>query len=199
MSTDEIITALRRHYSAPEWVFFDELRLGVGYQTDSEKRVDGWAIHCYQRPVHPKQPNGNTIVALEVKISRSDWLREFKPSAHQRWMGQEEGESKRAAGLRASNLFYFVVPRGLVAVEEVPDDSGLIYVKPDGSLMFAKQAPFREIGTISRSFVASLARRVLLSANGVNGRNIMTYAGNASAPAPDIEADPPAMLFDTSA
>lgn len=58
----------------------------------------------------------------EVKVSRSDFLRDFKKT-------DSSGNYKMdevSAGNR-TNYFYYIVPRGLVAPDEVPDHAGLVY------------------------------------------------------------------------
>lgn len=52
-----------------------------------------------------------TRTAVEIKISRADFFRDT--------------EAKRSAWLRHSHRFAYLVPKGLVKVEEVPDGCGL--------------------------------------------------------------------------
>ena len=162
MKASDIIEALRRRHPPPEWVFFDELRAGSGWWSKNshvvpEQRVDAWAMNCWSSRHYLR-------VAYEVKVSRSDFLNELKES------------SKRESALAISNEFYFAVPRHLVAPAEVPDDAGLIWFfgpKEYGGrrLYVAKPAPYRETPFPGWPFVASLARRMLLQAQGKDSRS----------------------------
>ena len=51
-----------------------------------------------------------------MKVSRADFLGELKQPL------------KRRIGMRYSNEFYFVAPRGLLAAAEIPIDCGLVEV-----------------------------------------------------------------------
>lgn len=141
MDSSEVIRILRHNHPPDQWAFFEELRVGGGFGKDSEQRFDAWAINY--RP-----SKANLVRCYEIKVSKSDFNSEInKPK-------------KRRAGLRLSNEFYFVVPAGLVKIEEVPVECGLIEVKSDGSLEVIISAPYRStipptwnfLGTICRQF-----------------------------------------------
>lgn len=167
MQAADVIAALRHCHRPPEWVFFDELRAGTGYAADAEKRLDAWAIRCYKTALKRGQPTGHVRVAYEVKVSRSDWLRELK--SH----GLFGNRPKRDKALSLCNLFYFAVPAYMVKPIEVPEDSGLVYVHSDGSVEIVKDAPWRDAQPPSLSFLAAVARRALLTERGINGRGIL--------------------------
>lgn len=63
---------------------------------------------------------------FEIKISRSDFKNDFKHKAkkHQILESSDVGITNRP------NYFFYVVPEGMVKVEEVPEYAGLIYVIP---------------------------------------------------------------------
>jgi len=143
----EIMTALRsRHRNWrqgwEEWAFFEELR-GVGYGGVNEKRIDAWAIRLWAEKVR---------IAYEIKVSRSDFLREIKDP------------EKRQHALSVSNLYYFAAPSGLIKPDELPQECGLIEVATDkngtGLRSWIKvRAPHRDTAAPSWSFVAAIARR----------------------------------------
>ncbi|MFD2168488.1 hypothetical protein [Tumebacillus lipolyticus] len=157
MNAKQIIEALRQRHSqenagVKEWAFFEELRVTTGlnplstrhrdYRLDKSKaqRIDAWVINCY--------PSKNFLrVAYEVKVSRSDFLHEIK---HQ---------EKRQQALALSNQYFFVVPKGLVKPEEVPEECGLIYVDGNQRARVVKQAPMRETAPPDWGFLCSIARR----------------------------------------
>lgn len=73
---------------------------------------------------------GPCITGYEIKVSRSDFL----------------GDNKWHLYLQYCNEFYFVVPAGLVAKDEIPGDAGLIYYYPKtGKLLKKKRAVYRKI------------------------------------------------------
>ena len=103
----------RIKHKGPEWLFLKELRFSTGYRgAYAEKRLDGFAMHYW--PSH-----GWERTAYEVKISRSDLLRELKDP------------KKRRPALAVSNFFYFVTTPGLAKVDEIPPECGLIEVYPE--------------------------------------------------------------------
>ena len=67
-------------------------------------RLDGWAMR--KSWTHP------CMWGYEVKVSRSDWLR----------------DQKIAAYLPLCNVLYVVAPSGIVQPEELPDSVGLLVV-----------------------------------------------------------------------
>jgi hypothetical protein len=111
----EVIEVLRRRYrdADGEWLFFTEAW-----------RIDAYAVRCWAGGI------GHRRVAMEVKVSRSDFLSEIRKPA------------KRANALDVSHEFYFVTPYALVRPDEVPDECGLMFVK-DGRTKIAKRAPLR--------------------------------------------------------
>lgn len=70
------------------------------------------------------------ITGYEIKISRSDFL----------------GDNKWHLYLQYCNEFYFVVPAGLIAKEEIPENVGLIYYYPEKEKLLKKRkAVYRKI------------------------------------------------------
>jgi hypothetical protein len=141
----EIHEALRlRHPDRPRgrWVYLSELRTGTGFGRNNEQSIDAYAICCWGGEV--------SRIAYEIKVSRSDYLRELK------------SPRKRAPALRYSTEFYFAVPKGLVKPEEVPPDCGLIEVWwGDGQLQQRAKiaAPRLDGYPPTWKFLASVARR----------------------------------------
>jgi len=139
-----IIEALRRHhsgasYGAP-WAFFAELRIGTGYGREAEQRIDAWAMALWPSAQFKR-------VAYEVKISRSDFLREIK----------DPGKRRRA--MVFSNEFYFATPFGLLKESEIPPECGLVEIRPDGRLRTVVDAPHRDTPPPSWRFMAAIIRR----------------------------------------
>lgn len=113
MTANEILDVLERERHTGEgWHFFRELRMGVGNAKQSEFRLDGWAMTTWEA-------RGLERITYEVKVARSDWRKELATPV------------KRRMGLMLSHRFYFVAPPGLVKIEEVPPECGLIEILPE--------------------------------------------------------------------
>jgi len=97
------------HPKKSEWVFLRELRVGTGRSRQSLQRLDAFALNCYAHL-------GMKRVCYEIKASRADFLNEIK------------NPLKRRIGLHFSNEFFFVTPAGMLSIDEVPIDCGLIEV-----------------------------------------------------------------------
>lgn len=97
------------HTSSSEWIFLRELRVGTGYHRSSAQRLDAFALNCL---LHTSMKR----VCYEVKRSRADFLCEIKQPL------------KRRIGLRYSNEFYFVAPKGLLNIAEIPVECGLVEI-----------------------------------------------------------------------
>lgn len=102
MKTSEVLDALERRHpdEQGEWAF---LREALG--------IDALAIHCWQG----KKPFFERV-GYEVKVSRSDFLRELK------------NPRKREPAMAIVDRFYFAAPWGLIKLDEVPEGCGLIQV-----------------------------------------------------------------------
>ncbi len=147
MPASEVLRCLGFEYPSPEWAFFGELRLGTGWSygnTDGlkiEQRLDAFAMNTWPS-------KGFHRIAFEIKVSRADFRHEIaRPD-------------KRACALTLANYFYFATPQGLVKPEEIPEECGLIEIKPTGGRIVTVRAPFREVDPLPTRFVASLARRI---------------------------------------
>ncbi len=148
VSVATIHRTLRKRYQAPEWVYLEEVRLGTGYggfflpghhtAIKNEQRIDGLAINCYKSKSYRR-------IAIEIKIARGDWLKELKQP------------DKRIGAMMMSNQFYFAAPEGLIKVDELPEDCGLIEVRGD-FLAVKAQATWHEASSWHPATVASVLR-----------------------------------------
>jgi hypothetical protein len=152
-----ILLALEKRHSplGTQWAFYRELRAGTGYgiydyekkkknSSNPEQRFDAWAINLYPSKKHER-------IAYEIKVSRGDFLHEIK------------NPEKREQALELSNYFYFATPKGLVDVDEIPPECGLIEVDHDLNTRIKLKAPFRRTDGLSWQFLCSIARRGMVS------------------------------------
>ena len=148
VSVADIHRALHRRYAPNEWIYLEEVRLGTGWDgfflpghhvaIRSDQRVDGLAINCYKSKSYRR-------IAIEVKIARGDFLKEVN------------NPDKRIGAMMISNQFYFAAPEGLIKVDELPEDCGLIEVRGD-FLAVRAQATWHEAASWHPAMVASVLR-----------------------------------------
>lgn len=81
------------------------------------------------------------ITEYEIKISRGDFFADFE----KRWSRlQPTKHEELQQGKLGRNYFYFIVPKDLVRLSEIPDHCGLIYYESTlgfPRFSFAKKAP----------------------------------------------------------
>jgi len=142
MKTEEVLEVLKNMHDPRKWAFFEELRIGTGYGKDSEQRFDAWAIHYYPS-------KRNVTRCYELKVSKSDFMHEVKKPF------------KRRAGLRLSNEFYFVTPKGLLSDDDINKmpECGLMEVDKAGLITTRVKAAHRSIHPPNWLFLSSLCRR----------------------------------------
>lgn len=164
MKSKDVIKALKKRHGAVgrEWAFFEELRAGTGYGTfdykkgkkkpfNPEQRLDAWAINLWPSKNYER-------IAYEVKVSRADFINEIK------------NPDKRQQALDLSNYFYFATPKGLVSIEEIPEECGLIEIDKDLNTRIKKKAPYRDTKILMWQFLCSIARRACVAED--NARNL---------------------------
>lgn len=158
MKEEAIFTALASRHPAPEWVYLPQVRTRTGYSRtfgsdlDSERYLDAFAMNCY----HGK---GYQRVGYEIKVSRSDWLREL------------EDPRKRAQGYFLCHQFWFALARGVYRADDEYslerekrrytnplDGCGVIEVGEDGALKIMRRAVSHDAWPMPDTFVASLMR-----------------------------------------
>jgi len=142
----DIIEALFKRFdpSAGQWACFDHLRMGTGYGGHSERTIDFFALHC--------EPHKKFLsVAVEIKVSRSDFLKEIA-----------NPEKRLAASVLATH-FIFAFPKGMLQPNEIPRDCGSMEYE-DGQIIrateyFGTKNGLGDLVNPSWRFLASLLRR----------------------------------------
>jgi len=133
------------HFDRPnkrgEWACIFELRLGTGYGSISEKRIDIFVINCFPSKSWHK-------IAYEIKRTRKDFFNEINYPL------------KRHPALMFSNQFFFVTPPNLIKTEELPQEAGLIEVNENRNCIVKLIAPYREAYPPVWPLFASVARRL---------------------------------------
>lgn len=99
-------------------VFVPECKSGPTH-FGSHDRIDAWVM--------PKSWAHPDVIGYEIKVSRSDFLRDDKWTRY----------------LDLCNLLYFVAPRKLIDPSELPTEVGLIEVSGTGSRLLTKRKAAR--------------------------------------------------------
>lgn len=163
------------------WIFLREVYAEAGHGGGSQ-RFDALAIGLTNA-----QGVGRARVVYEVKVSRGDWLRELRPQAivYDRWgnrrmhgmtaasiLANRESHPqyqvtkarKWDAALTISTEFWYAAPPHCILPDEVPDEAGLIEVRPWGKHRqlrprVIRRAPIRDTPHPGHGFWASVLRR----------------------------------------
>lgn len=134
--TPVIRDALAKRYSAPEWACFFEVNEGTGRH--SGRRADAIAMNLFPS-------RGLRIHGVEVKVSRSDWLREMADP------------TKADALIRYCDHWWVATTPGIVRDGELPPTWGLMELS--GNVLRQKvAAPLLEAMPMDRPFIAALLR-----------------------------------------
>lgn len=124
VTSTDIKLALRDMHLSRRSYFITECKTCSTYFPDPQGLLifDGLAItKSYTKP---------NIVGYEIKVSRNDFLQDNKWHLY----------------LQYCNEFFFVVPKGLIKKDELPENVGLIYYDPDTqALRTVKKALYRQI------------------------------------------------------
>ncbi len=140
--TQIILNALKEKYLS--WgrsnVLFPELRLGSGYNDIAQRRIDMFIV---------SSEKGNLTSAFEIKVSRQDFTKDIKDPLKQ-----------RGARLYANNFFY-VAPKGLIKIEEIPLWSGLLeYDFEEDKFYTTVPAPLSTRNNPSWGLICSIVRKI---------------------------------------
>jgi hypothetical protein len=153
--TEGAVTALLRERhnksgngGSGEHAFLAQVRNAAGF--DSNRSFDAVAMNLWPS-------RGLTVEVFEIKVSRSDWLRELKKP------------DKAEDACRLADKFTIVAPAGCVRDGELPPTWGLIEVRGDGTdespwkLRTVKVAPLlhedpERVKVLPRGFVVGMLR-----------------------------------------
>lgn len=137
-TSHDVRMALRKRYESPAWAMFHEVRNAAGF--DAKRSADAIAMSTWPS-------RGLTLHGFEIKVHRSDWLRELKRP------------DKADPICRYCDYWWLVVGHDKVIHDssEVPETWGLLEMK-GAKLVVVRDAPKLEPMAIDRSFLACLLR-----------------------------------------
>lgn len=111
----------------------------------------------------------NYIYEYEIKVSRSDFRADFNKDKHKLMlerkgtktrMIKENNEKVKDTLYLTCNYFNFVVPTGLVTIDEVPEYAGLIYMDENLNFEIVKKAPLLHKEKASYNFIRQLSHNL---------------------------------------
>lgn len=101
------------------------------------------------------------IYEFEIKISRSDFKKDLIKEKHNFIINEKYTFTRKGETLwRTANYFNYVVPKGLVSVDEVPDYAGLIYLDDDFNFEVIKKPILLHKTKASEKFIRQLAHNL---------------------------------------
>lgn len=140
MGSKDLIQLLALEWPSPDCAFIPEFRSGTGW--GRSQRADAIAMHLWPS-------KGLELIGFELKISRSDWLRELK-------QGDKANHMKQFC-----DRWYVVASDSKVVkyAHELPEGWGLMFCEK-GKIVTMIEAPKLEPIPIDRLILASLMRRI---------------------------------------
>lgn len=137
--TTKMYAALRKRYRAPAHALLIEVPNGTGAR--KRRSADAVAMSLYPS-------RGLDIEGIEIKVSRSDWLRELKDPL------------KSEPVQKYCDKWWVAAPKGVVDPDELPSTWGLLVLQKGNKLVARRPAPKLDPAPLDRTFVASLGRRM---------------------------------------
>lgn len=173
----DLLDRLRRRHSVvggngPEWAYMEHVRDCGGF---ANRTIDALALHYWPSRNHE-------VHAFEVKVTRADFRRELADP------------SKAAAWTDWVEYFWLVAPAGVIPVEEVPREWGLLVTHGEGlrkvrqaHRLREKPAGYLPAPDLPRTVVAAMLRAQVR--NGVKRDGYWQSLDSAEGSAPDSVPD----------
>jgi len=143
------ILALR--HSLPQWIYATEVPTHLGWVSSAYydplgclRRIDAFAISAWASARYRR-------VAYEIKVARSDWLKELRVP----------DKSWQARNL--SNQFYFALGPGVYRkgdVAKLPTGCGILEILSGAEVRRIRTARVRDVEPMPMEFVIGLMRRL---------------------------------------
>jgi len=152
--TISVRDALRAHFKSPEWAVLDEVSNGTGYARGNKRFIDVLAMNLWPS-------RGLEIHGVEIKISRSDWLREKK-------------DPKKADDVAKYCDRWWLCVGGddIAKEEEVPRGWGFMVVRKDKIAVVRDAPEQKRKAKLDRLFVAAMLRRASESVDALRNQPV---------------------------
>ena len=139
-TAEEVIGALRLKYPTGAYALLEQVGNGTGFNCGR---------HCDALVMSLWPSRGLDITGIEVKVRRSDWLKEL-------------GEPAKAEAIAKYCDYWFLAvgDENIVQPGELPPTWGLLVPTADGKMRCKTEAQRLSPNALDRSFVASVMRQV---------------------------------------
>lgn len=135
----EVKNLLRKKYSIPEYEIFFEVSSSTG-NGNSTRYADAVTFNTFSS-------RGYKITGFEIKVNRSDLLKELK------------SPEKAEEIFKYCDEWYLVVANGILKeTDEVPDNWGIMEINEKSKIKVLKKSKKNPHVVLDRKFVASLLR-----------------------------------------
>lgn len=130
---------LQTKFPAPRYAYLEEVGNATGF--DCKGWIDAIVVSLWPS-------DGLTRYAYEIKVARSDFLRELEDPKKSAWVKEY------------CHGFWFVAPAGVIKVEELPDGVG--WLKPHGGVLtIVRHARYHANPPMDDKFLAALCRAAI--------------------------------------
>jgi len=143
METEDLLLKLSKKFSSPAYAFLGQVRNQTGYgnHEDGIRTADALALGLWPS-------RGNYLHGFELKVSRQDWIKEFKDP------------SKAEAVVKYCDMFSLVISdMSIIDISEVPKTWGIMVAK-SGTIKTTREAPLLKAKPMSRAFLCGFMRKV---------------------------------------
>jgi len=134
-----LLEALKNTYPFPEHAVFTKVRNSTGF-VDRVRTADAMMFGLWPS-------RGLDLTGIEVKVSLADWRRELNDP------------SKADAIGKYCDFWYIVAPRGVVPINDLPDNWGLMEPKRTKLHITKKAERIGEPQPLPRGFIASVLKQ----------------------------------------
>lgn len=138
LTTHDMLLRLEARFCPPAWVTIRECSDRTGWRN---RAADLIALGVWPS-------RGLEIIGIEVKASRSDWMRELKEPA-----------KADAIASHCDRWYVAVTNPDIIKPGELPSNWGLIVPRGE-ALKIVTEAPFESKGAVQRTFFMAMIRRV---------------------------------------
>lgn len=140
IKTADVLTALYAHYRKPGEEFSGEILIAEPQSPTGQRRCDLLRVGMWQS-------RGTGIDVHEIKVSRSDWLREL------------DSPAKAEAWWPYCSRFWITAPPGIVIPGELPEGWGLMELPSSGRRFRVKVPAASKKPELTVSLLIELLRR----------------------------------------
>lgn len=137
MNAPEVIDALKATYAAPAYALLEQVGDSTGF---ARRHIDAILMSLYPS-------RGLSLTGVEVKVSRNDWRMELR------------NPNKAEPIARYCDYFTVAAPKGIVPLDELPDNWGLIEILGAGKARTTKKPVRLQAEPLDRGFLAAVLRR----------------------------------------